>query len=78
MALRERMGQEASPSTAVLDTQSVKSANRQKRGGKDNEVGYNAGKQVKDRKVHTWSIAKGYRCGASSTPSRSKTATGPR
>ena len=28
VALRERMGQEASPSTAVLDTQSVKSANR--------------------------------------------------
>ena len=30
MAVRERMGREASPSAAVLDTQSVKSANRQK------------------------------------------------
>ena len=78
VALRERMGQEASPSTAVLDTQSVKSANRQKRGGKDNEVGYNAGKQVKATRSAPWSTAKGCRCGSSSTPLRSKTATGPR
>jgi hypothetical protein len=28
MALRERMGQEASPSAAVLDSQSVKSAEK--------------------------------------------------
>ena len=47
--LRERMGREASPSAAVLDARSVKSANRQNRGGNDNQVGYNAGKQVKGR-----------------------------
>jgi putative transposase len=49
MALRERMGREASPSAAVLDSQSVKSAER---GGTDNEVGYDAGNQVKGRKIH--------------------------
>src|SRR5437763_8219677 len=46
MALRERMGREASPSAAVLDSQSLKSA--EKRGGRDNEVGYDASKRVKD------------------------------
>ena len=50
MALRERMGREASPSAAVLDSQSVKSA--EKGGGKDGEVGYDAGKKVKGRKIH--------------------------
>ena len=62
--LRERMGREASPSAAVLDARSVKSANRQNRGGNDNQVGYNAGKQVKGGKVDAWSIAKGCRCGS--------------
>jgi len=38
MALRERMGREASPSAAVLDSQSVKLA--EKGGGKDDQVGY--------------------------------------
>src|SRR5215813_1166719 len=51
MALRERMGREASPSAAVLDSQSVKSA--EKGGGKDGEVGYDAGKKVKGRKIHS-------------------------
>jgi transposase len=46
IALRERMGREASPSAAVLDSQSVK------RGGKDNQVGYAAGKKLKGRKFH--------------------------
>ena len=50
MALRERMGREGSPSAAVLDSQSVKSAG--KRGGKDDQVGYDAGKQVNGRKIH--------------------------
>jgi putative transposase len=50
MALRERMGREASPSAAVLDSQSVKSAGMG--GGTDNQMGYDAGKQVKGRKVH--------------------------
>jgi putative transposase len=39
MALRERLGREASPSAAVLDSQSVKSA-------------ADASKQVKGRKIH--------------------------
>ncbi len=43
MALRERMGREASPSAAVLDSQSVKSA--EKRAAKDDAVGYDAGKK---------------------------------
>jgi transposase len=47
MALRERMGREASPSAALLDSQSVK-----KGGGTDNQVGYDAGKKVKGRKIH--------------------------
>ena len=51
MALRERMGREASPSAAVLDGQSVKST--EKKGALvDNEVGYSAGKRVKGRKIH--------------------------
>jgi len=37
MALHERMDREASPSAAVLDSQSVKSA--KKGGGKDDAVG---------------------------------------
>jgi hypothetical protein len=39
MALHERMGREASPSAGVLDSQSIKSA---KKGGSDNQVGYDA------------------------------------
>jgi putative transposase len=50
MASRKRIGRAASPSAAVLDSLSVKSA--EKRGGKDNQVGYDGGKQVKGRKVH--------------------------
>ncbi len=50
MALREQTGRGSSPSAAVLDSQSVKSA--EKRGGKDDAVGYDAGKKVKGRKIH--------------------------
>jgi len=50
MTLRERLGPETSPSVAVLGSQSVKPAER--RGGKDNHVGYDAGRQVRDRKIH--------------------------
>ena len=50
MALRERIGREAIPSAAVLDSQSVKSA--EKGGGKDDAVGYDAGKKVTGRKIH--------------------------
>jgi transposase len=48
MALRERMGREASPSAAVLDSRSIGG----KGGGSDGQVGYDAGKQVKGRKIH--------------------------
>ena len=50
IALRERTGPEANPSAAVLNSQSVKSA--EKGGGRDNQVSYDAGKQVKGRKIH--------------------------
>ena len=40
MALRERMGREASPWAGILDSQSIKSA--KKRGGNDNQVDYDA------------------------------------
>src|SRR5215472_17599299 len=43
------VGREASPSAAVLDSQSVKSTEK---GALDNEVGYGAGKRVKGRKIH--------------------------
>jgi transposase len=47
MASGERMGRVISPSAAVLDSQSIKSA------GNDNQVGYDAGNEVKARKIHT-------------------------
>jgi len=50
MALREQIGREVISSAAVLDSQSVKSA--EKGGGKDDAVGYDAGKKVKGRKIH--------------------------
>src|ERR1700719_1582262 len=50
MALRERMGREASPSAAVLDSQIGQIGG--KGGGTDNQMGYDAGKQVKGRKIH--------------------------
>jgi hypothetical protein len=52
-------------------------SNRRKRGGKDDKVGYDAGKKVKGRKSTPWSTAKGCRCGSSFTPLRSRIATGP-
>jgi transposase len=56
MALRERVGREASPSVAVLDSPSVKSAEK---GSKDDRVGYDAGERVKGRKIHTWVDSEG-------------------
>jgi transposase len=47
MADRERSGREASPTAAILDSQSVKTAD-QKGGSK----GYDAGKKIKGRKRH--------------------------
>jgi transposase len=59
MAVRERMGCEAGPSAAVLDGQSIKSAET---GRKDDKVGYDAGKKVKAARSTPstpWSTAKG-------------------
>jgi putative transposase len=49
MTFRERMGGEANPSSAVRDSQVIKSAER---GGNDGQVGYDAGMQVKGRKIN--------------------------
>ena len=47
---RERAGKEASPTTAIVDSQSVKGAER---GGRQTDpVGYDAAKKVKGRKRH--------------------------
>ena len=48
-----------------------------KGGGKDDNVGFDAGKKVKGRKIHARSLAKGCRFGSSFTPLRSRTATEP-
>jgi putative transposase len=45
-----RMGREASPSAAVLDSQISQIGG--KGGGTDNQMGYDTGKQVKGRKIH--------------------------
>jgi hypothetical protein len=48
-----------------------------KRGGNDNQVGHDAGKEVKRAARSTpWLTARGCRCGSLSTPPRFKTATG--
>jgi hypothetical protein len=76
MALREQMGREASPSAAVLDSQSVKSA--EKGAVKTIKVGYDAAKRVKGRKIHALVDSEGaVRCGSSFIPLRSRTATAP-
>src|ERR1700684_2100168 len=54
MALREALGRQASPTAAILDSQSLKAAEKggaASRSEKD-AVGYDAGKKVKGRKVH--------------------------
>ena len=54
MALREALGREASPTAAIIDSQSLKVGGKRgaaSRGEKD-AVGYDAGKKVKGRKLH--------------------------
>src|SRR6185437_13409503 len=52
-ALRQRLGREASRSAGVIDSQSLKSAEKgDARKGEADAVGYDAGKKVKGRKVH--------------------------
>jgi len=47
---REQLGREASPTAAIIDSQSVKSA--EKGGGSIDPIGYDAGKKVKGKKRH--------------------------
>ena len=72
MALRERMGREASPWAAVLDSQSVKSAEKgPARWAMMPASGSRAAKSM------LWSTAKGCLCRSSSTRPKSRTAMGP-
>jgi len=48
--VRERAGKEPSPTTAILDSQSVKSA--EKGGASTDPTGYDAAKKIKGRKRH--------------------------
>src|SRR6516165_7766050 len=75
MALRERMGREASPSAAVLDSQSVKSAEK----GAVETTKSVTTPASRSRAVNftRWSTAKGCRCGSSSIRRRSRTAPAP-
>jgi len=76
MALRERMGREASPSAAVLDSQSIKSAEK----GAATTAKWVAmpARRSKAAKSTRWSPAKGCRCGSSfiQPPFKIATATG--
>jgi transposase len=47
---REQAGREASPTVAIIDSQSVKSA--EKGGGAIDRVGYDSGKKIKGKKRH--------------------------
>ena len=49
MKCREAIGREASPTAAVIDSQSVKSAEK---GGPTHPPGYDAGKKIKGKKRH--------------------------
>jgi transposase len=75
MALRERMGREASPSAAVLDSQSVKSA--EKGAVLTTKWVMTPASGSRTAKSTPWSTVKGCRCASSSTRPRSRTATGP-
>src|ERR1700722_926319 len=64
MALRERLGREASPSAAVLDSQSVKSA--EKGAVMTSRSVTTPASRSRAAKSRPWSTAKGCRCGSSS------------
>jgi hypothetical protein len=76
MAMRERMGRAASPSAAVLDSQSDKS--EEKRAVETTTwVTTPVSKQVKGRKIRALVDSEGLPMRASFIPPRSRTATGP-
>ena len=74
-ALRERTGREASPSAAVLDSQSVKSAEK----GAVTTARWvmTPASGARAAKSTLWSTVNDCRCGASSTRPKSRIATGP-
>jgi hypothetical protein len=63
MTLRERMGREASPSAAVLDSQSVKSAERGQHPTTKRVTRPESSRR--GAKSTLWSTATGWRCGSS-------------
>jgi len=75
MSLRERMGREAGPSAAVLDSQSVRSVEE----GAVTTTKWVSTRVSRSRAARStpWSTAKDCRCGSSSTPPRSRTAMEP-
>src|SRR5918911_3193507 len=75
MALRERMGRQASPSAAVLDSQSVKSA--EKGAVQTIKSVMTPARRSRGARFTPWSTPKGCQCGSLSTPPRSRTMTGP-
>jgi len=74
MGLRERMGREASPSAALLDSQSVKSAEKGAVTTARSVMTPPSGSRA--AKFTLWSTAKGCLCGLSSIRPKSRTATG--
>ena len=74
MVLRERMGREASPSAAVLDSPSIKSA--EKGAATTAKWGTTPARRSKAAKSTRGSTAKGCRCGPSFIPPPFKIATG--
>jgi Transposase DDE domain len=73
-----RLGREASPSAGVIDSQCLKSAEK---GGvrkeKQTQVGYDAGKRVKGRKVHALVDTEGLPLRVIVIPPGSRTKTAP-
>ena len=74
-ALRERRGREASPSAAVLDSQSIKSA--EKGAAKTTMWVTTPARRSRVARSTPSSTPKDCRCGSWFTPLRSRTATGP-
>src|SRR5215210_4366028 len=74
VALRERMGRQASPSAAVLDSPSIKSA--EKGAVQTIKSVTTPVRRSRGAKSTPWSTPKGCRCGWLSTPPRYRTMTG--
>ena len=70
LALREELIREASPTAAIIDSQSLKAAEKGgcKSRSEDDAAGHDAGNKVKDRALHALSMSKVCRYGSSSIP----------